>query len=87
MVFMVFAGCITVCAMLRETAPLTMFSQKTSGRVAAAAMEEAVAITAFASASVDLRFRCGFMVCLISVASSSWSIKAVLILRDSSSTP
>ena len=32
MVFMVFAGCMSVCAMEREMAPQTMFSQKTSGR-------------------------------------------------------
>lgn len=87
MVFMVFAGCMTVCAMLLETAPLTMFSQKTRGR-AVAATEEAAAITVLAWESVDgLVLRCGFMVCWISAASSSWSMKAFLILRDSSSTP
>lgn len=42
-VFMVLAGCMTVCAILRETAPLTMFSQKTRGRVMATAAAAAVA--------------------------------------------
>jgi hypothetical protein len=41
MVFMVLAGCMTVCAMEREMAPQTIFSQKTSGRdVMSAALAE-----------------------------------------------
>jgi hypothetical protein len=35
-VFIVFAGCITVCAILLETAPLTILSQKYRGRIAVA---------------------------------------------------
>ena len=42
MVFMVFAGCIAVWAILLETAPLTIFSQNIRGRAAATAMEAAL---------------------------------------------
>jgi len=99
MVFMVFAGCITVCAILLEIAPLTMLSQNNRGRVAtnAGAVAEpprGVSLSFLLFASVDLLlttrfafitedvsndededdvclcFKCGFIVNVISFASS-----------------
>ena len=91
MVFMVFAGCITVCAILLEMAPLTMLSQNSRGRVANAVAEPPRGVSFLSFASVDLTtrfafitedvsndedgdddvcFKCGFIVNVISFASS-----------------